>query len=419
MKLLSRFLGAFCLLWVHVGLFAASDTLFVNIQQADDIFLKSNYQLLASGLNISNQKAQLLQASLYPNPLLTAEINAIDPENNQIFHIGGSGEQNFQFEQLILMGGKRKSQIDLAKKNVEMAELSFQDLVRQLKYELHTGLYQLNQQQLLIGKYNRQLKMLDEILSAYEEQSKRGNIPLKDVVRLKGVYLNLTNERAQVTGDYYATLSQVQILLQTNKIVMPNIEDAQFTKLVMPFNLDYLLEEALQNRTDIQMGKKDMDIASQYLDLQKRLSKADMTLYANYDQRGGAFLRQFNVGVRVPLMWFNRNQGNIKSAETQVQSKNFLFDAIKVQVQSEVKGNYLQYQQTVSEYQKNKKLYNEDFEITLKGITENFKKGNVSLIEFVDFFESYNNALSEMARSQMQLATSAEQIKLSTGKDLF
>jgi cobalt-zinc-cadmium efflux system outer membrane protein len=167
------------------------------------------------------------------------------------------------------------------------------------------------------------------------------------------------------------------------------------------------------------MGKKDMDIASQYLDLQKRLSKADMTLYANYDQRGGAFLRQFNVGVRVPLMWFNRNQGNIKSAETQVQSKNFLFDAIKVQVQSEVKGNYLQYQQTVSEYQKNKKLYNEDFEITLKGITENFKKGNVSLIEFVDFFESYNNALSEMARSQMQLATSAEQIKLSTGKDLF
>ena len=68
---------------------------------------------------------------------------------------------------------------------------------------------------------------------------------------------------------------------------------------------------------------------------------------------------------------------------------------------------------------KNNKLYDEDFEITLKGMTENFQKGNVSLIEFVDFFESYNNALSEISRIKMQLATSAEQIKLSTGKELF
>ena len=52
-------------------------------------------------------------------------------------------------------------------------------------------------------------------------------------------------------------------------------------------------------------------------------------------------------------------------------------------------------------------------------MTENFQKGNVSLIEFVDFFESYNNAVSEISRIKLQLATSAEQIKLSTGKELF
>jgi len=400
-------------------LFAAADTLQVSLKQADQLFLKSNYQLLATELQISDQKAQLLQAKLYPNPSFTAELNAIDPENNQVFHLGSTGEQSFQLEQLILLGGKRKSQIELAKKNVEMAELAFQDLIRQLKFQLHAGLYLLHQQQLLISKYTRQLKMVDGILNSYEEQAKKGNIPLKDVVRLKGVYLNLTNERAQVTGDYYASLARVQTLLQTDKIVLPAIDDNQINQLILPFKLDYLLEEALLNRTDILMSKKDMEIADQFLDLQKRLAKTDITLYTNYDQRGGAFQRQVNLGVRLPLMFWNKNQGNIKSAEVQKQTKNYLFEALKAQVVAEVKSNFLQYQQTISEYKKNKKLYNEDFESTLKGMTENFQKGNVSLIEFVDFFESYNNALSEMARSQMQLATSAEQIKLSTGKELF
>jgi len=400
-------------------LFAAADTLQVSLKQADQLFLKSNYQLLATELQISDQKAQLLQAKLYPNPSFTAELNAIDPENNQVFHLGSTGEQSFQLEQLILLGGKRKSQIELAKKNVEMAELAFKDLIRQLKFQLHAGLYLLHQQQLLISKYTRQLKMVDGILNSYEEQAKKGNIPLKDVVRLKGVYLNLTNERAQVTGDYYASLARVQTLLQTDKIVLPAIDDNQINQLILPFKLDYLLEEALLNRTDILMSKKDMEIADQFLDLQKRLAKTDITLYTNYDQRGGAFQRQVNLGVRLPLMFWNKNQGNIKSAEVQKQTKNYLFEALKAQVVAEVKSNFLQYQQTISEYQKNKKLYNEDFESTLKGMTENFQKGNVSLIEFVDFFESYNNALSEMARSQMQLATSAEQIKLSTGKELF
>lgn len=403
----------------HNQVFAIVDTLQLSIKQADELFLKTNYQLLATSLQISDQKAQLLQAKLYPNPSFTAEFNAVDPENNKVLHLGASGEQSFQLEQLILLGGKRKSQIELAKKNVELAELAFQDLVRQLKFQLHAGLYLLHQQQLLISKYNRQLKMVDDILTSYDEQAKKGNIPLKDVVRLKGVYLNLTNERAQITGDYYAGLAKIQTLLQTDKIVVPSIEAQQFNQLILPFKLDFLLDEALLNRSDILMSKKDMDIAGQYLDLQKRLAKTDITLYTNYDQRGGAFQQQVNLGVRMPLMFWNRNQGNIKSAEVQIQSKNYLFESLKSQVIAEVKSNYLQYQQTITEYKKNHQLYNEDFDSTLKGMTENFRKGNVSLIEFVDFFESYNNALSEMARSQIQLATSAEQINLSTGKELF
>ncbi|MHA8101474.1 TolC family protein [Aquirufa nivalisilvae] len=407
------------MLLLAFGSKAQSDTLSITIAQADKVFLSTNYQLLATSLNIDVQKAQVLQASLYPNPVLTVDMNAIDPENSKIFHLGNTGQQSVQLEQLILLGGKRKAQIDLAKTNVEMAELAFQDLIRQLKFELHTGLYLLNQQQILIGKYTKQMAMVDNILSTYEIQAHKGNIPLKDVVRLKGVYLNLSNERAAIFGDYFQQLSKVQTLLQTKSMVVPKVSDAEIQSFIQPFDVKLLIDQALENRPDLLLGKKDAVFAEQYFSLQKKLAKPDITLFSSYDQRGGAFLRQVNVGVAIPLMFWNRNQGNIKSAETQIKVKQLFVDGLKSQVIAEVQSTYLQYKQTVSEFLKNNKLYDEDFEVTLKGMTENFQKGNVSLIEFVDFFESYNNALSEISRIKIQLATSAEQIKLSTGKELF
>jgi len=407
------------LICLSISASAQVDTIALSIKQADKIFLAANFQLMASAMNIEAQKAQEIQAKLFPNPVLTADFNAIDPENNQIFHVGSGGQQSLQIEQLILLGGKRKSQIDLAKTSTQMAELALLDLMRQLKFQLHTGLFLISQKQLLISKYDKQLNLLDEIVSAYETQVPKGNIPLKDLVRLKGVYLNLSNERAVIYSDYFEQMTLVQTLLQTKKIITPIILDSEIRSFVLPINVNDLFQEAILNRPDLLMSQKDLTFAQQYFTLQQKLAKPDITLFASYDQRGGAFQRQVNLGFAIPLMFWNKNQGNIKTAQALIQTKNYVYEGLKSQVIAEVNGTYLQYQQTVKEYMKNSKLYNDDFEITLKGMTENFQKGNVSVLEFVDFFESYNNALSEMARTKIQLATSIEQIKLSTGKEQF
>ena len=406
-------------LFISLSGYAQVDTLALTIPQADQIFLAANFQLMASAMNIEAQRAQEIQAKLFPNPILTADFNAIDPENNKAFHVGSGGQQSVQIEQLILLGGKRKAQIDLAKTSTQMAELALQDLMRQLKFQLHTGLFLISQKQLLVSKYDKQLNLLDEIVSAYETQVPKGNIPLKDLVRLKGVYLNLSNERAAIYSDYFEQMTKIQTLLQTKKIVTPIISDSEIRSFVLPININDLFQEAVQNRPDLLMSQKDLTFAQQYFTLQQKLAKPDITIFASYDQRGGAFQRQVNLGFAIPLMFWNKNQGNIKSAQAQIQTKNYEYEGLKSQVIAEVNGTYLQYQQTVKEYLKNSRLYNDDFEITLKGMTDNFQKGNVSVLEFVDFFESYNNALSEMARSKIQLATSIEQIKLSTGKDQF
>ncbi|MBL0310500.1 MAG: TolC family protein [Bacteroidetes bacterium] len=397
----------------------AQDTLKINIYQADSIFLKNSFYLLAASMNIEAQKAQMIQAKLYPNPIFTADFNTYDTENNRAFHVGETGQKTFQFEQLILLGGKRKSEIEMAKTNVAIAELEFQQLTRNLKYQLHSSLYSVGQQEFLLHKYNQQLTLLDSLLSAYQTQVDKGNIPLKELVRLKGAYLKLNNDRAELFKEYFATQSTLQKVLQVFAVVKFEFSEDDIVQYVKLISLDELKVIASANRPDLLIVQQNSLLSQQYLQYQKRVAVPDINLFTSYDQRGGAFQNQVNAGISIPLPLWNRNQGNIKTAQYKLQESQYQTQSLQNGINTEIQNAYAYYSQTISEYKKATNLYNQDFEITINGMTENFQKRNVSIIEFIDFFEAYNEVLTELTRIKTQLVSSAEELNLLTGKDIY
>lgn len=397
----------------------SSDTLKITIRQADSIFLAKNFNLLISGLNIDAKKAQAIQAKLYPNPVFTADINAYDPENNKAFHLGPTGQQGYQLEQLILLGGKRKSWIEMAKTETAIAELEFQDLLKQLKFQLRSSFYYLDQQAALIVKYDNQIKMLSNIIEANEIQAKKGNIPLKDVVRLKGVSLDLRGEKADLIRQYTEELIKVQALLQTDQVVLPVINASVFNEKVKVFSEEELLRDAFENRPDFQIVKRYQELAAQNLKMEKRMAVPDINVFTAYDQRSGAFNNQVNVGFSIPLPLWNRNQGNIKIAEIKQQQQNYLAEQSEIQLKSEVIGYLSMYNRAVRDFEVASGLFNADFDFTATGMSQSFQKGNVGLIEFVDFFESYNEALGDYSKILVQLGVAAEQLNLIIGKEIF
>ena len=84
----------------------------MSLEDAEKMFLQNNLLLLAKQYNIRAQQAYIIQAKSYPNPTFNADINVVDPQHHQYFHIDSSGQKSFQVQQLILLGGKRKTEID-------------------------------------------------------------------------------------------------------------------------------------------------------------------------------------------------------------------------------------------------------------------------------------------------------------------
>ncbi len=397
----------------------AADTLKINLQQADSLFLVHNYYLLAASLKVGAQEAQIVQAKLYPNPIFSTLLTAYDPVNDKAFHVNSTGHKEFQLEQLLVLGGKRKSSIAIAELDAKIALLEFHRLVQQLKFQLHNDLYKLRQQQILLDRYSEQLSLLDTILTAHEAQVAKGNIPLQELVRLKGVYLNLNNERATLLTDYLQVQSNLQILLHTTKPVLFEHSKHDVDKYLKTQEFDRLLNEALVHQPNLLIAQQEVALASQHWQYQKRMAIPDINLFVGYDQRSGAFDNQINAGIAIPLPIWDRNQGNIKSSALRLKATQYLLEAHEIELIVELQNTLTVYEHAMSEYQKAMTLYNEDFDITFNGMLTNFKKRNISLIEFVDFFEAYNDVLAEMGRITTHLVQAAEQLNLLVGKEVF
>ena len=60
-------------------------------------------------------------------------------------------------------------------------------------------------------------------------------------------------------------------------------------------------------------------------------------------------------------------------------------------------------------------LVSEDFTGVNKGMLENFNKGNISILEFLDFFESFNAAVRQVNQLQRRRAISFEELQYVIG----
>ena len=391
----------------------------LRLSEVENLFLKKNLLLLAGQYNIDASEALTIQARAYPNPTFSAEFNLIDPQNDRFLHAGKTGEKGFGIDQLILLGGKRKTQIEIAKQNKVLAELELADLLRNLKWQLSTAFYGLNHQINVIRNYENQLRLLDTIINNYESQATKGNIPMKEVVRLKSVYLSINNNRSELAALQIQNLQQLQLLTGEKGNIIPSISEDLYSGLKSVKSTAELLQLAETNRPDLKIAKQNTVLAELNYKFQKQMAIPDINLGAGYDQRGGAFNNQVNLGVGIPIPAWNRNKGNIKAAEFGKKSAEAGIQQYQLSMETEVAASQNNFTRCLTDFQKTTALYNTNFELVFKGMNENFQKRNVSLIEFIDFFESYNQSLTEIQNTKTQLAIAAAQINYVTANQVY
>lgn len=421
MEFKNKFIAWIALLLIQtMGMSQTSEAITLTIKQAEELFFKNNFMLLAQQYNINKADAAIIQSKVYPNPEVTADMIAYQAQDNAYFPTGNRGNFAAGLEQVIVMGGKRRKQIEMAKLDKKIAESELTDLTRNLQLQIWESFYTLHHQQKIIEKYNKLLDKLQSLIKSYEVQVSKNNIALKDLVRLKSVYVKINNDKSEESKILIEEQQKLNILLGTSATIQTTYTgtEADFYS-TKPLLYDLLLNESLENRPDFNQAKLEIESAKINVSLQRKMLIPDVTLRAGYNQQGDAFNNQYNIGLGIPLPIFDRNRGNIQAAKVnqEQQTKNVSYK--ELEIQNQVLAAWQNYTRSVDEYKNIGKLVNNDFDAVYNGMTSNFQKGNVSMIEFADFFEAYNEAQTEVERVKKELALAAAQINYVTGINNF
>lgn len=87
----------------------------IDTERSRAAFLERNLSLIAERYNIDMAQAQVLQAKLFENPVISLEQNVYNRLNGKYFDFGKEGEAVVEIEQVIHLAGQRNKQVRLEK----------------------------------------------------------------------------------------------------------------------------------------------------------------------------------------------------------------------------------------------------------------------------------------------------------------
>jgi len=408
--------------FLHLTVLAQEDTLKLTVQQAEDIFLQNNLSLLAAKYNVDANRALIRQAKLWDNPVLSTDQNLHDQQGGFLKHDKNNGQLYVQVMQLIKTAGKRNKLAQLAEDNTTISLGQFDDLVRTLRYVLISDLYEINHQLKIKKVYDFEINELQLLVKGMDIQLQSGNISVKENIRIKALMFNLQNELVNVQSQIIPLQNEIKVLLKRN--------DSSFISPVLTYHLpdlinaplpgkEKLLQDALLIRPDIRIAQSQLVYQKDNLVYQKAVAKPDLNVGAEFDQRSSYAPNYIGLAISFPLNILNKNQGNIRSAQFNIQQQQALVNVQSLKVEGDIttalsKAKF--YQQVNNLQQLN---FSQQYDDLFQNMLKSYKQRQVSLLEFIDFADAYKDTKLKILDQHTALIKSLLELNYQAGKDVI
>lgn len=393
---------------------AQTDTLKITTQQAEKLFLTNNIQLIAQKYNVDAAQALVKQAKLWDNPTLSTDQNITDANKKFFDHSNGTGQIMIQLSQVFKTAGKRGKEVQVAQDGVQIQQAQFNDLMRNLRYNLLLDLSQIANLVEQRKVYEVEIASATNMVKAIDKSYQNGNNSLKDLVRLKALLFGLQNDLVEIDRQINDLQSELKTLLVTDqsKFLSPQIAFSVKDTVV---NTADLIAQAKANRGDYLANRYLLNQSNHNLALQKAMAVPDITIGSTYDQNSSYARNYVGLEISLPLPLLNRNQGNIKNARLAAQSQEYTLKNNEIQLNNDVYTAVQQYKLSKQMLGRQETDFYDKYDQIYRGMAKAYQIKQISLQEFIDFFDSYRETKLKILQQQLNLQKAIADLNLAVG----
>jgi cobalt-zinc-cadmium efflux system outer membrane protein len=422
MNLLNEYKNGFLILLLTIfgsTVHAQVDTGFYQLKLSFPAYLKmvgqNNLGYAAEKFKVSIAEADALSARVFPDPELS-------------FGAGDHGQRRMKMgyeissglSYTLEMGGKRKARINLAKREAELAQLLLDDYFRNLRTDATVAYLNAVKEKALLRLKMSSYGMMKKLSSSDSIRLKLGAISGVDARQSRLEAASQLNEVFQQEADWKAALANLNMWSgskQQNTFYEPDVD---LKKLERIFNLQELILNAQNRRTDLLAALKGTEVskwmlnlakASRTLDLGLSLGVASNSVVANAVAPTPSSTN-VTIGFSIPLKFSNQNPGALRAARFGVLQSEALYRQTELQIQTEVTQAYYNYQASRKQVAQFSGGMLQDAQKVLDGKVYNYKRGETSLLEvlnaqrtfnevqqsYLEIWNAYGNALLELEK---------------------
>ena len=305
----------------------------ITLEDAVQIFMQRNLQLIAARYDIDTADAEKLTARLRPNPELN--ISTSDLPSNFSGPLLKEQTYDYGITQTFELGGKRSKRIDVAEANAGLARGQFELAVWQLTNDLKRKFYNVLLTNSLFQLAQDNEKTFTEIVKHTTELVQSGEISGLDLKRLEVEKLKFDTDVANSQRDYEVALRDLRVTLGGDYRTMD--VEALGTLEYQPydFSLTDLRTKSLAARPDLKAAQLSEKAADASIRLQNAQKIPDLTLGGGFEQVPTA-TNSFFFGVGISLPIYDRNQGERAKALIEKQKAQNQQQLLTNQVLSDV-----------------------------------------------------------------------------------
>ena len=393
----------------------------LTLKEAEQRFLERNLSLIAERYNIDMAQAQVLQAKLFENPVISLEQNVYNRLNGKYFDFGKEGEAVVEIEQVIHLAGQRNKQVRLEKINKEIAEYQFEEVMRTLRQELNEKFVEVYFLSKSIAIYEKEVNSLQVLLGGMKVQQEKGNISLMEISRLESMLFSLKKEKNERESDLLTTRGELNLLLN-----LPEDTQVQLSldeEVLQQLDLSQLsfadLKAIINERPDQKIARSTVNASRANLKLQKSMAFPEFSVKGNYDRVGNFINDYFAIGVSLSVPIFNRNQGNIKAARFSIKQAGVQQEYAANRADMELFTAYTSLEKATQLYQSTNMDLERNFEKLITGVNENFTRKNISLLEFIDYYDSYKETCIQLYEIKKNVFLAMENLNTVVGQNVL
>jgi cobalt-zinc-cadmium efflux system outer membrane protein len=388
-------------------------------QEVRDKFEAANPTLRAGQIGIDESRAQEITANLRPNPNLTILADQIDPFN------GGPPHGPFAYflsagtvSQLWERQHKRGLRLESAQKATSIATSGQADLERNLLFNLRGAFVETLQEKAILSLAKENLAYYDHVLDVNRERYKAGGIAQVDLKRLELQRVQYLSDLQ--TAEVNLRVAKIQLLMLLNDQTAVEQFD-----VVGPFDfteqlpsLSDVRQAALDTRPDLKAALQSIDKAKTDYRLAVANGSTDPVLGVDVG-RNPPIDAYLGFSVSIPLRIFDRNQGEKRRTQLDIDRNDRLAAAARAQVFNDVDSAYATVNSAVILLKPYKDQYLEEASSVRDTISFSYQHGAASLLDFLNAQADYRSVQVNYLNLVASYLSAASQLNLAVGREVI